>query len=274
MDLPTVYHTFGLNHVSQSSIRRTTVVFQPQLKQQTVQTDKTWLALFFFAPPLPYCHTLHGKVLYILFSFFIRKVNSNNVPTKLFSGVAGQVCDIIGRQLRTCFLHMHSLSFSILSLDRTVSGFISPTPQLPVGRTSQQQPLCVLFRCFLCYSGRLKFHFFRFMGSCWIPIFSKKLCFVFRLAYPKHLPEVKTCLAHGSQEVPEEDLDTTLPQPGHGFRGSVKTWRGWMRNVRNREHAGKAIAYHLYFNIFHNMIYIPVVPGQAGGGSFHPIKRT
>ena len=129
-------------------------------------------------------------------------------------------------------------------------------PNFPWGRTSQQQPLCVLFRCFLCYSGRLKFHFFRFMGSCWIPIFSKKLCFVFRLAYPKHLPEVKTCLAHGSQEVPEEDLDTTLPQPGHGFRGSVKTWRGWMRNVRNREHAGKAIAYHLYFNIFHNMIYI------------------
>ena len=157
------------------------------------------------------------------------------------------MCDIIGRQLRTCFLHIHSLSFSILSLDRTVSGFISPTPQLPVGRTCQQQPLCVLFRCFLCYSGRLKFHFFRFMGSCWIPIFSKKLCFVFRLAYPKHLPEVKTCLAHGSQEVPEEDLDTTLPQPGHGFRGSVKTWRGWMRNVRNREHAGKAIAVSFIF---------------------------
>ena len=64
----------------------------------------------------------------------------------------------------------------------------------------------------------------------------------FPRSYPKHLPEVKTCLADGSQEVPEEDLDTTLPQPGHGFRGSVKTWRGWMRNVRNREHAGKAIA--------------------------------
>ena len=41
MDLPTVYHIFGLNHVSQSSMRRTAVVFQPQLKQQTVQNDKT-----------------------------------------------------------------------------------------------------------------------------------------------------------------------------------------------------------------------------------------
>ena len=79
---------------------------------------------------------------------------------------------IIGRQLRTCFLHMHSLSFSILSLDRTVLGFNSPTPQVPVGRTCQQQPLCVLFRCIRCYSGRLKFHFlglWGLVGSQYIP---------------------------------------------------------------------------------------------------------
>lgn len=164
------------------------------------------------------CHTLHGKVLYILFSFFIRKVNSNDVPTKLFCGVAGQVCDIIGRQLRTCFLHIHSLSLSILSLDWTVSGFISPTPQLPVGRKCQQQPLCVLFRCIRCYSGRLKFHFFRFMGSCWVPVYSKKLCFVFRVSISQTPSQ--------SQSLP----CTRVPGGSRrGFRHNSAATRSWVQ---------------------------------------------